>query len=798
MKTPSSLRVSLAALLLISTLNHTVASQAINPDLLSKKWKAQWIAAPESSRREAGVFHFRKSFTLAAAPQQFIIHASGDQRYQLYVNGQRVVEGPARGDLNHWRFDTVDIAANLRAGRNLIAAVVWNFAALAPMAQMSNETAFIVQGDTAAEALVNSDASWKAYRSDAVEPVRVDFSTAGGYYVAGPGETLNGARHPWGWETIDFDDANWKAAIIVADGAPRGLQDSPSRWFLVPRQIPLMQEKTERLARIARTSGIKASDDFLQGRAPLTIAANSRATLLLDQSYLTTAYPELITSGGRDSVIAITYAEALWKGKEKGNRNDIEGKTMHGVADHFITDGGARRLFRPLWWRTFRYLQLDIETHAEPVTIEDLRTVFTGYPFVVRASFDSDDAALKEIWDVGWRTAALCAHETYMDCPYYEQLQYVGDTRIQALVSLYVTGDARLVKNAIELINESRTPEGLTQSRYPSQLPQYIPTFSLLWIGMMHDLWMHRGEPEFLKPYLIGARGVLDWFETRLTPSGLLGKPEFWNFVDWTNGFDSGVPPQESDGQSAILSLQLAAALREAADLELAFGIPERTGHYRELANHLTSAVRARCWDESRRLIADTPAKKTFSQHANILAVLLDVIPATEQPALMKTVLSDSTLTQCSYYFRYYLFRAMTKAGLGDDYLNQLGPWREMLKLGLTTWAETPEPPRSDCHAWSAHPNIDLLATVAGIEPAEPGFSEIVIRPHLGALKQVSVKMPHPQGEITVRLNRNGDWLNAALILPRGLHGRLEWRGKQVALHGGSQRIAISGVTTGK
>jgi len=70
--------------------------------------------------------------------------------------------------------------------------------------------------------------------------------------------------------------------------------------------------------------------------------ANSRATLLLDQSYLTTAYPELITSGGRDSVIAITYAEALWKGKEKGNRNDIEGKAMHGVEDRFIADGGAQ------------------------------------------------------------------------------------------------------------------------------------------------------------------------------------------------------------------------------------------------------------------------------------------------------------------------------------------------------------------------------------------------------------------------------------------------------------------------
>jgi hypothetical protein len=84
---------------------------------------------------------------------------------------------------------------------------------------MSNETAIIVQGNTAAEPIDNSDSSWKAYRSNPVELSRVDFSAAGGYYVAGPGETLNAARHPWDWETSDFNDADWKPAIIVSDGA---------------------------------------------------------------------------------------------------------------------------------------------------------------------------------------------------------------------------------------------------------------------------------------------------------------------------------------------------------------------------------------------------------------------------------------------------------------------------------------------------------------------------------------------------------------------------------------------------
>jgi hypothetical protein len=354
-----------------------------------------------------------------------------------------------------------------------------------------------------------------------------------------------------------------------------------------------------------------------------------------------------------------------------------------------------------------------------------------------------------------------------------------------------MTGDDRLAKNAIELFDESRTPDGLTQSRYPSFLPQYIPPYSLFWVGMLHDFWWYRGETDFVRQYLQGARGVLDWFESRLTPTGLLGPLEWWNFVDWSKEFKNGVPSLEANGQSAILSLQYAAALREAAELESAFGNAERAAHYRALAAKIVAGVRKTCWDPSRRLVADTPAKRSFSQHANILAVLEDAIPATEQPAVMKQVLGDPTLIQCTFYFRFYLFRAMKKTGLGDEYVNQLDPWREMLALGLTTWAENPEPTRSDCHAWSAHPNFDLLATVAGIEPAAPGFREVEIRPHLGPLKQLRATLPHPQGDIAVAYERKGEGLAADVTLPEKLSGSFTWRAKTVPLRPGSQHLVF-------
>ncbi|HEV2419916.1 MAG TPA: alpha-L-rhamnosidase N-terminal domain-containing protein, partial [Terriglobia bacterium] len=498
MKTINKIFCAAAILLFLPAIQiRTAPEPRVAPELLNHLWSASWIACPGAPEREFGVYLFRKDFSLGAAPEHFVVHASGDNRYQLYVNGARVLEGPAKGDLFHWRFETLDIAPYLHPGSNAIAAIVWNFAEAAPMAQMTNETGLVLAGDGAA-ALVNTNRSWKVLRSRAFEMIAIGGQTSHAYTVVGPGERIDASLYPWGWQRTDFDDSAWQPASELVRAGPRGVQDSPSRWMLVPRKIPLMQQSVQRLKQVRRysgPSGFQPTDAFLGGHSPLSIPANSHATLLLDQTFETTAYPELITSGGRGAVITLTYAEALFDSRhQKGNRNQIEGKHILGYTDQFLPDGGQHRVFQPLWWRAYRYVKLDVTTGAEPLTLDDFYGEFTAYPFTQRARFESNDPSLEKIMRVGWRTARLCAHETYMDCPYYEQLQYVGDTRIQALISLYMTGDDRLVKNAIECINASRTSEGLTQSRFPSRLPQYIPPFSLYWIGMMHDLWWYRGD----------------------------------------------------------------------------------------------------------------------------------------------------------------------------------------------------------------------------------------------------------------------------------------------------------------
>ena len=363
MPVPSRARLVAAclALLAVAVSAPRAAAPDINPALLSARWAASWIRTAGTGGRGAGVFLFRKSFDLSAAPTRFVVHVSADQRYELFVNGQRMAAGPARGDLDHWRFETVDISSKLTAGRNVLAAVVWNFGNDAPMAQISFETSFLMQGDGEAEAVVNTGKAWKSVANPAITPLPIDRKAIKyQYFVGGPGEVVDASTYPWGWEQPAFDDAAWTAADTITPASPRGARDSPSRWFLVPRAIPLMEDTPERLEKVVRSTGGDVPAGVLDGSTKWTIAPHSRVTTLLDRGHLTSAYPEVVTSGGRGASISLTYTEALHDpaahgpGGDKGNRNETTGKVVTGLADRFLPDAGNNRLLWTLWVRPCR------------------------------------------------------------------------------------------------------------------------------------------------------------------------------------------------------------------------------------------------------------------------------------------------------------------------------------------------------------------------------------------------------------------------------------------------------------
>ncbi len=782
----------------------TPGNSPLNPELVAARWTANWITSPAVPARSPGVFYFRREIALSSIPAHYWVHVSADNRFLLHVNGKYAAEGPARGDLLHWRFETVDLAPYLHTGNNVLAATVWNFAELAPVAQMSDRTGFLMQGDTQAERAADTGKGWHVRQ----EPGRaaLGHDDVRGYYAAGPAEMIDGRILEWGWDQPGVDSSDWQEPLLLGPAATREAQDAPTHWELVEDLLPPMERRLVDAGSPVRVDGLPSMPTF--PLEPLEIPANSHVTLLLDHRTLQTAYPELTVSSGRGSEIRLTYSEALYDAQgNKGNRNLVAGRHIEGITDVFVAGGGDAHAFQPLWWRTWRYLQIEITTKSEPLRLDSLRAWFSAYPFDAKAKITGDIRELDRIWETGWRTARLDAHETYMDAPYWEQLQYVGDTRIQALISYVVTGDPRLARQAITNIDNSRTPEGITESRYPSSLPQFIPPFSLLWVNMLHDYWMYVDDLPLVKETLPHTRTVVDWYAAHLRPDGLLGNMKWWEFADWTANYKDGIPPQDVDGGSTFLTLQFIEALQAASEMEAEFGSKERVEQYLAIVRKATSALNRKSWDPEHGLYADTPMKSSWSGEANVLAVLLDVAPQERRKQIIEKVLaadgkeSTSTagstvpsLSPLSYYFRFYLFRALDHAGLGDLYLQQLGPWYNMLDLGLSTWAETPEPTRSDCHAWSASPNYDLLTVVAGIRPAAPGFRRVRITPHLKGLHHLEVAMPVPAGEVRAAYRADGNRWAATVTLPPGLYGELLWKHQAWPLHPGQQTLLLNSI----
>jgi alpha-L-rhamnosidase len=802
MHVTTALRIALIFLLAGMQLLAGPKVEMAAQDAPSKQVPAEWITSPGAPARDLTMLHFRKELKLEKVPEHFLVDVSADNRFLLEVNQERVGSGPARSDLAHWRYEVYDLAPHLHAGKNVLAATVWNLGTLAPVAQISNRTGFLLRGEGEIAQSANSDDSWLSEEEPGFQAAAVSMDELQGYFAADPIEKIDARLFDWTWDAESGTSTRWKKAQPIGQAAERGMRDTPNNWQLVRDPLPAMEWREMPGGRVVRSSGITAV-----GRFPddvLEIGANQKASILLDNGELTTAFTELAISGGRDASIRVTYAEALKDAKgEKGNRNEIAGKKIVGVYDQYVADGAANRTLQSLVWRTWRYLQLDIETHDQALRLGRLRSWFTAFPFQQRARFQSDDRVLSSIWDVGWRTARLDAHETYMDTPYWEQLQYIGDTRIQAFISYAVAGDDRLARQAIEAFDESRIPDGIALSRYPTNHFQAIPTFSLLWVGMLHDFAMYRSDAAFVREHLSGTRAVLDWYVRHQNENGLVGWLPWWNFIDWADGFPGGDPPLDEHGDSAVITLHFVMALREAAELESLYGDQQRAERYLEEAATAVHGLQTLCWNKSFGLFADTPAQTKYSQHTNLMAVLLDVIPKEQQREVMTKVLSASdaafpgsgkvpSMEKASYYYRFYLARALEHAGMGDRYLELLNPWKEMLALGLTTWAETPEPTRSDSHAWSAHPNYDLLTIVAGIRPAAPGFEKVLIQPHLGKLHSVTASLPWKEGEIQAEYKLEGGAWTIRVSLPAGLPGELLWQGKRYPLHGGWQTLKVA------
>ncbi len=385
----------------------------------------------------------------------------------------------------------------------------------------------------------------------------------------------------------------------------------------------------------------------------------------------------------------------------------------------------------------------------------------------------------------------MCAHETYMDCPFYEQLMYDGDSRLELLTTGVMTRDDRLIKRAIELLDFSRRNWGFVNERYPAFLPQNSPTFSLIWALMLHDFaWWHN-DPAFVKARAIGLRSMLEEFQPCLNGDNLLQDLPGWPFMDWVPQWSIGDAPDGAHGVSGLNNLLYVYALRQSAETEDSLGEPLLARRLREQADRTAASVRAKFWDEARGLMADNLAHSEFSEHGQCLALLSDTLSGVQAARCFTNLLTASDLKRTTIYFSFYLFETFQKFGRGDLIVQRMSFWKDLVKQGLCTPVEMPGDTRSDCHGWGSHPLFHLHASVAGIRPGSPGFRTARIAPQPGDLPRIVSRTPHPDGFIALDLSFADGGCRGNVELPPGITGVFDWHAREQKLSSGANVIDL-------
>ncbi len=648
--------------------------------------------APADPVREIVSAWFGFRTMVEAPPECCPVEVTGRSQFKLFVNGESILFGPCRSEKVVAYYDTIDIAPWLKPGENRIVMQVLSYPEnpASPLNSGPNHC----YGDNGGPAVSltgvigdkdpSDPGNWLAWLDRSM-----GFNSYG-IFLMGVNEIVDGAvKKPFFQD--DWDEAGLIRPVAVQSQAydPFGCRRGK---VCVPRPIPLLYRRE------------KTFPDWQER----TIAAHKKESFVINAGELTTAYFRIGFAGGKGSKVRMMYAESYFQKDENGNpykgvRDDASGY-IDGIYDEYTVAGEA--VYEPFRFRTFRFIEITAETDDEPLTILPQPYIETGYPFenTKRPSFT--DPRKEKLYNVAWRTLQLCAHDTYEDCPYYEQLMYACDTRLEILFTYAATDDVELPRQAIRLFASSLQSNGLTQSRFPSREEQIIPVFALCFVLMLEDYVEQTGDLDFVRPYVPVAERIVETFLGKRCQSGMIAPQGYWDYFDWTKEWDGqfATPTAVLDGESALQNLFFVYAVQSFCRLLPKFHRSDLAAEYQRKCDAILILVEKTCFVPEKGLYKEGPHTEEYSQHTQIYAVLTGLASGDKAKAMMEKVLEDKGLVQCSFMQKFYLFRALEQVGMYDRTEALWQAWYDFIDLHCTTFPETPSAPRSDCHAWSALP----------------------------------------------------------------------------------------------
>jgi hypothetical protein len=757
---------------------------------------AQWIGIPKEEYRQKQIIqgdangrfaYFRLDFDAVAEGCGADIEISASSRYRLWVNGRPIGSGPCRGDRFRHFVDRRSLRGCFRNGRNTICVQVLlcDFNAIdtfgverMPLISVADVPAghrlalegAVTDQNGATHSLTTGEADWRVWLDNTfyLKKLPVVSDNMGAMI-----EQIDFTRTFPDWKEPGFDASGWTQAHAMESAVRTDFMKFVG--FLPPlvsedRTIPLLFEEKEALI------APEAVSIF-----PLRVEARSSLEVTIPMKYHANVYPRYFFTGGKDAKISFTYFERFMEkdaaeGKvpdaNRVKRDDSEnGVIPPAVTDTVILSGG-KTCYEPFWYRTLRFLKISITTEDEPVALEMPELRRTGYPLNPEADISSSAPWVKELFDICQRTLQNCMTDAYMDCPYYEQMQYPMDTRLQAAFTYVISRDTALARKALEDFHASMTPYGFVQGRAPSGYTQIISTFSFFYIRMLLEYWERTGDLSVLRRYRSDCDVILDAFSRYLDPkTGLLGKTEFWDFVDWQTEWlnNTGRPTALETGPSSLLTLMLCGCLEDAASIYELTGDAARAQTYRTEKEKLLQNVRATCFDPWRGMIREGPACQQFCQLTQSRAVLTGLLQGDEARRALRHCVEDPDALQNTFSASFEFFRACEMAGCYDLTEKQLGLWKGLLNEHCTTVPETPANSRSECHGWSALPIYELFRVRAGIRqvPGQPG--KFTVQPHLGDLTDLEGSLPMPGGRLDFHMQKTLDGVDVKLHAPEGV-----------------------------
>jgi len=535
-------------------------------------------------------------------------------------------------------------------------------------------------------------------------------------------------------------------------------------YHLQKRPIPMIYPGEEVTFRI-----IKSGEDFVELDAGIYVTAKIEALI------------------GTNADVEILYSECYQQEDGKHRRDDFSG-FLKGYSDRIHT-GEKEYTFQSFWFRAFRFIRIEGKNISQVLLA--LKAFKCTYPLERVGDFYCSEEMYNQMQEVSVNTMLACMHETFVDCPYYEQQQYCMDSVIEASVLMRMSDDTRMVRKCISEFAASQQPDGLLAANYPSDHLQVIPGFSFFWIFLLKDYLDYSKDIDFVRTHIGTMDKILVYFDEQVRKYGYVTKSQYWwNYVDWVPGWEGGVPHAGNDEAFTIYNLYYAAAL---LDAQYICKVVSRNGlveEYKDRYAKLKNILFTCCYDDRKKLFRDGSKTAEFSEHVIIWAVLSRMISGDDAKAMMQHIF-DEEIYKSSFSMNYYLFRALEQSDCYEYAFRIFEQWKPMLDNHCTTWCEEPGEPRSECHGWSSAPLYEFSANILGVK--YDVTEEIRIVPKIGALKFAKGTVPTRFGNIMVEWKRKGNDFEIEVNAPEtGVKRMILPNGREIVFSEGHYKVCCT------